>query len=312
MLKLIHHLTAFFSKLFYFGPKIAFWFLLDYHKRFFKLNSKRVSEKMHTVILNWLNNSFKGFISNYNINHDSNNTNFIPRQIWICWWDGTEAMPPLVKACYNSVILHSGEFTVTLITKFNYQEYISLPDYIIKKFNQKKIAIAHLSDIIRMALLSKYGGLWLDATILVTKTISISNSLFFTVKREYGSENVAGRRWTGNCIGGAPNLFLFRFLLDFFYEYWKKQNKQITYLLIDYSIALAYNIFSEVRNIIDGILPNNTDYMRLCYYLDDEYNSQFFNEIHTDTFFHKLSWKESHHSFTLDNKITFYGHILKE
>jgi hypothetical protein len=52
--------------------------------------------------------------------------------------------------------------------------------------------------------------------------------------------------------------------------------------------------------------------MVLNRYLHKEYSSGEFNKITEDTIFHKLTWKTKHSSFTLDNKLTLYGYILKE
>ncbi len=44
-----------------------------------------------------------------------------------------------------------------IITEENYKEYITLPEYVLKKVDQGYIGIAALSDMIRAALLYKYG-----------------------------------------------------------------------------------------------------------------------------------------------------------
>lgn len=40
--------------------------------------------------------------------------------IWVCWWQGKENMPDIVKACYNSIQKHACNHPVILITlEFN-------------------------------------------------------------------------------------------------------------------------------------------------------------------------------------------------
>ena len=55
-------------------------------------------------------------------------TNQIPigetAPIWVCWWQGEEQMPELVKQCYKLLKRYSGRHPVKLLTKDNYQKYI--------------------------------------------------------------------------------------------------------------------------------------------------------------------------------------------
>ena len=53
------------------------------------------------------------------------------------------------------------------------------------KFINNIFSITHFSDIIRMALLSKYGGYWIDSTYLVTSPLTKVNTSFFTLKLNY-------------------------------------------------------------------------------------------------------------------------------
>ena len=86
------------------------------------------------------------------------------KYIWTMWWQGTDKMPPIVNACYDRMLkLFSDD--LILITEDNYTEWVELPDYIIKKYNDGLISTTHLSDIIRVELLKRYGGAWVDATI---------------------------------------------------------------------------------------------------------------------------------------------------
>lgn len=234
----------------------------------------------------------------------------IPKQIWLCWWDGIDMMPPIVRACYNSVIRYSNDFKVTVITKYNYVDYIFIPEYVMKKVNNGKMTLTHFSNIVRMALLYNHGGFWLDATFLVTNTIILDNNFFFTIRRNSNWKHVANGRWTGCCIAGVPNYFLFKFIYEFLCEYWKKYNRLITYHLYDYSINLAYESFPEIKMVFDSICPNNIN-NTLVNYLKDKYDPVILENIVKDTIFHKLTWKHNCQTVTANNKLTLYGHILE-
>ena len=88
--------------------------------------------------------------------------------IWICWLQGKENAPDIIKCCLNSVKENSRDFLVKIINESNLDSYVTLPDYIIRKWKQGIIPNALFSDLIRLELLIKYGGLWLDSTVLMT------------------------------------------------------------------------------------------------------------------------------------------------
>lgn len=92
--------------------------------------------------------------------------------IWVCWWQGKENMPDIVKACYNSIQKHACNHPVILITEENFRNYIDMPEYIINKQKEGYIDITHFSDILRMMLLTKHGGIWMDSTLLIRLTNS--------------------------------------------------------------------------------------------------------------------------------------------
>jgi len=66
-----------------------------------------------------------------------------PKVIWWCWLQGYDAAPPIVKACYNSLMREfkgsrvqevlSDGYEIKVIDAENWKEYIELPDFIVKK-----------------------------------------------------------------------------------------------------------------------------------------------------------------------------------
>ena len=46
-------------------------------------------------------------------------------------------------------------------------QYYQLPEYIIDKHKKGYISNTELADILRVSLLSDFGGIWIDATIFI-------------------------------------------------------------------------------------------------------------------------------------------------
>jgi hypothetical protein len=117
-------------------------------------------------------------------------------------------MPPIIRACYDSVQKYRGQHPVHLITKSNCADFVSIPYHIMKKLNSGLITVTHFSDILRTVLLYEYGGIWMDATILVTEAIDFNNLKFYTMKETLKTDNISKARWAGFflAIGSRGNL----------------------------------------------------------------------------------------------------------
>ena len=84
----------------------------------------------------------------------------IPKKIWT-FWDGE--IPDMINKCINTWKIHNPTYEIIILNRENISNYLSKLD--IK--NLKHISkIQHLSDIIRVNILSKYGGFWSDASII--------------------------------------------------------------------------------------------------------------------------------------------------
>lgn len=149
--------------------------------------------------------------------------------IWQYWAQGvnSSSMPDLVKICMNSVVRHAevAGYTLLRISDENLDEYLEIPDWL--KSKKRTMSKAHFADLLRCVLLSKYGGLWLDASVFLTGDIPsyILNSDFFMYRRddsekykEYWQDTFA-YYW-----GWSPN-FMVKTLIGIMYA--KKGNKTI-------------------------------------------------------------------------------------
>lgn len=97
------------------------------------------------------------------LSFSNNNKQFI----FSYWAQGENNAPPIVKFCFQkSKELHGNKFVI--IDDENFCYWVDIPEYIKTKIFQNKTAF---SDVLRCALLAKYGGIWIDATCLCTKPL---------------------------------------------------------------------------------------------------------------------------------------------
>ncbi|PAT35116.1 glycosyltransferase family 32 protein [Vandammella animalimorsus] len=88
----------------------------------------------------------------------------IPRVIWTYWHD---AQPPLVvQRCIDSWRRLNPQHTVHLLHAGNVRQFLpDLPEAL------AQLNIAKQTDWMRLALLQRHGGIWLDASIILTRPL---------------------------------------------------------------------------------------------------------------------------------------------
>ena len=280
---------------------------------------KLTSRWKDRVLLQWLKYNYSSVIEKYK-NQTNKTSKDSSKIIWSMWWQGDDKkiLPEVINLCFSQIKKFSGSNSVKIITKENFHEYITLPEYIFEKVEKKVISLTHLSDIIRMYLLSKYGGLWLDSTVLITNYINekIFEFDYFSINNGFdvNSRSVAQQRWATSLQASKKNCILCSFVLDMWLEYWKKQKSIVDYILLDYLIALAYENLTECKNLIDAIPTSNfqyDNYDKIKKILNSPYNSETYKKLTFDTNFFKLSYKEKFNKSILGHE-TLYGHLLKE
>jgi len=157
-------------------------------------------------------------------------------KIWICWFQGIENAPELVKACYNSVLKNYKDKEIIVLTEENYEQYVDIPEYILKKWKKGYISFAHFSDILRIELLSKYGGLWLDSTIFTTKRSELvfnENIELFVYKQvDLDRKNPLSIVASSWLMYSNKNNNIINLTKKLLHEYWKNYNHIINYNLI--------------------------------------------------------------------------------
>lgn len=91
------------------------------------------------------------------------------KTIYILWFQGFNQAPNIVEKCVTSWKYYNPHWNVLLLDNTNLCNYIKLQDYV--DITTKNINYTALSDIVRIALLNTYGGLWVDATTFCNKPL---------------------------------------------------------------------------------------------------------------------------------------------
>ena len=238
--------------------------------------------------------------------------------VWCCWWQGEEQMPELVKLCHTRLkqVIPTDNAELHLITLENYRSFVELPSHIIEKFEGGIITMTTMSDVLRFALLKKYGGYWLDATLFFTGDIPKEYfSGNFYCQRMVGNTEAAKREacrcnWCGFSMAGPKGNIIFRYMSDAFSLWWKKYDTIIDYVLIDYMLWTGFKKVPAIRDIINTVPDNNEDIFEMYQVLNQPYSEELWDRLTQRNVMHKLTYKMDLMKETAEGKQTLYGYLL--
>lgn len=238
-------------------------------------------------------------------------------KVWSMWWQGEEQADKLFRMCIDSARRHTGREVITL-DKDNYRQYFTIPDHILRKHEEGKIALQHICDLMVMSILAAEGGVFTGATVWWSQDVDedFLRTPFYVCRAVTQRKiNMSRSRWVGYFLAGNKEFPLFSFVRDCLHEYWENCDKAVDYLMMDYIFELAYRNIPCVRQTIDG-LPEKNNMLRneLINDLATPYDAEAFSKYtQGDTFLYKLSWKfGAKDEVTADGALTNYGHMLAQ
>lgn len=250
-----------------------------------------------------LKKKYKYIINNAKSEYTLSNKN--NKVIWVCWLQGMDNAPKLIQRCYESLKSNMKGYKINVITEENMFEYIEIPNYIVAKWKKGIISFAHFSDVIRVNLLVKYGGVWIDSTVLCTDNLlnnRLENSPLFVYKSIMrGSNVISASNWFISSVPKNPILVLVQNLL---YEYWKTENVIIHYYLFHIFFTLATEKYPEIWNKVVSF--NNISPHILVNELNDTFSQERYDEIKKMSSFHKLNYKIEY----LEVENSFYQNLI--
>lgn len=143
-------------------------------------------------------------------------------KIFMYWGQGAHVAPPVVKACIRAAQALSNEREFRLIDDAEMPYFADIPRGVLDRIGENRTA---LSDVLRFALLSKYGGAWLDATCLMARNVLQDNLEFFAFT--YRDARISSWFLTDK-PGGYISSMMYEALL----MYWEKHDRIIDYYIL--------------------------------------------------------------------------------
>lgn len=213
----------------------------------------------------------------------------LPKKIWWCWLQGEKDIPELPSICLKSLRRNLKDYKINIITLDNLKKYVVLPEEIYNKYNIGWISGAQFSDIIRLALLAKYGGIWIDSTVYCTdnklmKIIENNNMFMFQNVMTTNSDVIKMSSWLMASKKQNPYIVeASRLLIDYHIRNSYTEDYFLCHLILTMLISKYQDIWNEM-DILNNINPHVMQYM-----LNKPYSKEDFDRITRNSSFHKLN-----------------------
>lgn len=268
---------------------------------------KLIQNKQDKIARFWspiMQRYFEGEIPKNNLGVKDNITG--KKIIWQYWGQGIdENLPELVKVCFDSIDRYCSDYEIIRLDDNSLKEYVNLPDYVWNDIGQPKFKHVFFSDLLRLALLQAYGGVWIDATILLTGPLpkKFQSMDFFVFQRDdkvfdesnwpspdikYWSSDprFKVRMLTSIMFAKAENIIV-QAMLDLILYYWKTQKRIRHYFILQilYQELVVDRFLNERPEIVSDTYPH---VMRML--VDGFENLITVRELLAKTTIHKLTY----------------------
>lgn len=227
--------------------------------------------------------------------------------IWQYWGQGiNKGLPPIVQLCFSSVDRYRDNYTIIRLDDSNICEYLEFPNFVWEKRKNTEFKLAFFADLLRLALLYCYGGIWIDATILLTAPIDskLRNQDFFVFSRcqevlkqdfwvEFNSDYFGWHEkhyvnMLNSFIVAKKENLIIKDLLQIMLNFWHSQNYIPHYFFFQIMFDVLNNKFVDYCPEylkIDDTLPH-----LLVSKLNQPFDEQDYQNILSQINIHKLTY----------------------
>ena len=256
-LKTIKEKITRYSQIFrYYGPKLTFAYYLT------QQSDSKYYDFPKKVILDFVLKLRKEEQIDESSSEKKEGSEEFPKIIWTMWQQGEAQMPETVKATVKTIkeFAERSGCEFHLLTDKNLEHFVNIPKDITEKYKKKELSAAHYSDIIRFSILYQYGGIWMDATLFVSRyaTVEMFEGEFFSLNHPPLNTNKMERticdyKWSGFFLAGQKGKKHFKHIRDLYIYYVRKYPIFIHYLMMDYFILSEYTSNPEFRILVDKL-----------------------------------------------------------
>jgi tetratricopeptide (TPR) repeat protein len=205
--------------------------------------------------------------------------------IFVYWAQGFDAAPPVVRACLAALKANNPDSRVHELSLDNIGDYVDMPEDLVASLAGDHY---HFSDLLRMLLLEKFGGVWVDATCLVTEPLRphVDRAL---AKGSVFAFNYTGPYLVNWFLASRPDSYVMHLWRAASFLWWEKRGEIVDFLLHHHIFEMLHRLDDRFRAEWDaGLRLNATPPHALQSVLLKPYEPEMFQTITESSFVHKL------------------------
>lgn len=216
----------------------------------------------------------------------------LPDTIFTYWDKGIDNAPELVRNCRRLLLRNNPDSRIVELDDGNMAEYADIPAFIMDRYAAGRITNPFFSDILRVLLLQKHGGMWLDATCFCPEPVwprlseLARNGLFLF---RYPNDRLLSSNW---CIAAAKGNRVMALMAGALAAYWQEYNNVLDYYIFHHILAAFSLLDPGTKQAFAAMSFVDT---RLAHALQkrmfEAYNERTFSMIRNGCFIHKLTYK---------------------
>ena len=257
----------------------------------------------------------KDRFSKANPNSGKRRESAVSRIIWSAWLQGLDNAPEMVNVCLESHQKHLPGYEFRVLDMENYRQWVELPEWVEEKYARGMIPAALFSDVLRVAVLKRYGGVWMDASVLCTgfgnqqlqkQWTEVENSRF-AVFRYYRKGDRYPSGLSNWFIAATPDNVVLTSVYDMLTAYWRDYDCTIDYYMMHLFISCALKAFPEMEREMPKLNS------RYSFFLGDAlsrtYSQEAWQELVDHVAIHKLNYRKAEEA--QKNPQSYYNFIRK-
>lgn len=204
------------------------------------------------------------------------------------YWDSEDNLPDIVSLCRDSLkkYINPEHFELVILNKESYKNWVDFR----QEHIQAKISQAHFTDLLRMKLLERWGGFWLDATCLLTED-------FYTATKEIREQKQFFFAYTKSRTGtwfiySNPNNYIISMVSEAIQLWWKEKAFLTNYFMVHDVIEMLYWVdekYHDEWKKMKAYHPREALHILRSY--NQKTSKDAFIEMQAGSFVHKLTYK---------------------
>jgi hypothetical protein len=208
--------------------------------------------------------------------------------IFVYWGQGFADAPPVVQRCHSALRRQNRDADVHDLTDDTIPYWVDLPADLLAAVDDNPI---HRSDLLRLALLEKYGGIWVDATCLVTEPLlpRLDSLLATSDLFAFNYNGAFISSWFLACRPRCYPIYLWRAAL---FLWWEKRGELMDYYLLHHIFEMLYNLDDDFHEAwAKGTRMSSGPPHQLQHAMLEPYDPDELATLLAASFVHKLRYK---------------------